>query len=236
MEGFKGFPAKMEFTPLPNIFLSALLPKITDMAELKATLYLMAVLYRKRGYPRFVTHNELTGSTGLMSSLSGSEKPSEEALRDALKMASERGTFIHVTTEKDGVSEDIYFLNTEADRRVVEKVKNGEIELGGRKVGRQAPAPAEEMPNIYALYEQNIGLLTPMIAEELKDAEKVYPEEWIKDAFKEAVANNKRNWRYIARILERWTTEGKKDGAYQRYSKTDPDKYIKGKYGHMVRR
>ena len=79
-------------------------------------------------------------------------------------------------------------------------------------------------------------MLTPMIAEELREAEKLYPEGWIRDAIKEAVSLNKRSIRYIVRILERWSAEGKSDGTYRRYSKTDPDKYIKGKYGHIVRR
>jgi DnaD/phage-associated family protein len=80
-------------------------------------------------------------------------------------------------------------------------------------------------------------MLTPMVAEELKEAEKLYPQDWIGDAIKEAVNQNKRNWRYISAILERWSTEGRGDGTYRRdFKKTDPDKYIKGKYGHMVQR
>ena len=80
-------------------------------------------------------------------------------------------------------------------------------------------------------------MLTPMIAEELKEAEKLYPKTWIRDAIKIAVNQNKRKWYYISTILERWTAEGKSNGAYRRDSKKeDPDKYIKGKYGHMVRR
>ena len=92
--------------------------------------------------------------------------------------------------------------------------------------------------DIFTLYEQNIGMLTPLIADELREAEKQYPETWIKDAIKEAVALNKRNWRYIARILEHWSTEGKDDGTHRGNLKknTDPDKYIRGKYGHMVQR
>ena len=96
----------------------------------------------------------------------------------------------------------------------------------------------EEKPSIFALYEQNIGLLTPMIAEELKEAEKLYPVSWIEEAFKEAVSLNKRNWRYIARILERWASEGKESGEFRRDSKEEkgPSRYLKGKYGHLVRR
>jgi len=94
----------------------------------------------------------------------------------------------------------------------------------------------EETPNIFVLYEQNIGMLTPMIAEELREAEEQYPGEWIEDAIREAVNLNKRSWRYIVRILERWTTDGRDENAQRGTGKTDPDKFIKGKYGHMVQR
>ncbi len=91
--------------------------------------------------------------------------------------------------------------------------------------------------NIFALYEENIGLITPMIAEEIKEAEKLYPQSWINDAFIEAVNANKRSWRFISFLLERWSTEGKKNGTYQRNLKTtDPDKYFKDKYGRFFQR
>ena len=66
-----------------------------------------------------------------------------------------------------------------------------------------------ERPNIFVLYEQNIGLLTPLIADQLKDAADQYPQEWIEAAFREAVQHNKRNWSYISAILRRWETEGR---------------------------
>ncbi len=67
-------------------------------------------------------------------------------------------------------------------------------------------------PGIFALYESNIGPLTPMIADALQDAEKTYPPDWIKDAIALAVENNKRNWRYCETILKRWQAGGKDDG------------------------
>jgi DNA replication protein len=239
MKEFNGFPAKMQFTSIPNVFFSSLLPQISDIAELKTTLHVFELLYHKRGYPRFTTYKELLGSTSLISSLRQGTKPPDEALREALEMATKRGTVLHIVLDRDGVSEDVYFLNTESDRRVVAKIRNGELALSGMKAGEQAHSDveAEPQPDIFTLYEQNIGMLTPMIAEELKEAEKLYPEAWIKDAIKEAVNHGKRKWSYISAILEHWSAEGKSDGTYQRdFKKTDPDKYIKGKYGHMVRR
>ena len=86
--------------------------------------------------------------------------------------------------------------------------------------------------NIYELYEENIGALTEIISEELKAAEELFTEKWVKDAIREAVRANKKSWRYIAGILENW----KKDGRGKKIKKDDPDKYIKGHLGHMVNR
>jgi DnaD/phage-associated family protein len=236
MEQFRGFPAKMQFTPLPNLFFSSLLPQISDIIELKTTLHIFWSLYGKRGYPRFTTYQELLSNKSLMSGLKEAAQSPAKALRQALEMATKRGTILHMILDRDGVPEDIYFLNTKSDRQVMAKIRNGELILSGLKAGGQADIETEELPDIFTLYEQNIGMLTPMIAEELREAEKLYPETWIRDAIKAAVNQNKRKWSYISAILERWSAEGRSDGTYQRDSKTDPDKYIKGKYGHMVRR
>jgi DnaD/phage-associated family protein len=237
MKQFSGFPARTEFTPLPNAFFSGLLPRIDDIAELKTTLHVLAALYRKKGYPRFVTFSELLGNDSLMHSLRGAVKSADESLREALKMATERGTLLHLVAETGDSAEDIYLLNDESGRQAVAKIESGTLRLSGLKAVKQTGVKAEELPDIFTLYEQNIGILTPMIADELSDAEKLYPESWIKDAVKEAALHNKRNIKYILKILESWAVEGRSDGTYRRHpKKTDPDKYIKGKYGHMVRR
>ncbi|MBA7637690.1 hypothetical protein ES703_45336 [subsurface metagenome] len=239
MKQFSGFPARMQFTPVPNLFFSSLLPQIKDVAELKTTLHIFWSLYGKRGYPRFITYRELLTDKSLMSSLREGEKPAGEILGAALEMAVKRGTILHLVLDSDGAPEDVYFLNSQADRRAVAKIKNGELVLAGLKAGGQArpDVDTEAPPDIFTLYEQNVGMLTPMIADELREAEKLYPGTWIGEAIKEAVSLNKRSWRYIERILERWAEEGRSDGTYRGDSKkTDPDKYIKGEYGHMVQR
>ncbi|MBA7684328.1 hypothetical protein ES703_92721 [subsurface metagenome] len=237
MKQFTGFPAKMEFTPLPSLFFSTLLPQISDMAELKTTLHLLGALYRKRGYPRFITYRELLANRSLMRGLKEGAKPPEEVLRQALEMATKRGTFLHLVLDRDGAPEDIYFLNTDSDREIMVKIQNGELALAGLKTGGPTPVDTEEQPDIFTDYEDNIGMITPRIADELREAEKLYPKTWIRDAIKEAVNQNKRKWSYISAILERWLSEGKGSGTYKRdLKKTGPDKYIKQKYGHMVRR
>ncbi|MFL5691222.1 MAG: DnaD domain-containing protein [Ktedonobacteraceae bacterium] len=66
-----------------------------------------------------------------------------------------------------------------------------------------------DRPNIFRLYEQNIGIITPLIADHLRDAADLYPMEWIERAFREAVQHNIRKWSYISAILRNWETEGK---------------------------
>jgi DNA replication protein len=235
MKEFSGFPSggRLEFTPVPNVFFSDLLADINDIDELKTTLHVMAALYRKKGYPRYVSFSELLENASLMQALHGSE----ESLREALQKAMKTGTLLSLSVSGDRADETIYLLNNEADRQALAKIESGELKLPGWKTTAKVTVQAETLPDIFTLYEQNIGMLTPMIADELRDAERIYPLGWIRDAIKEAVLHNKRNIKYINKILESWSVEGRGDGTYKRDSqKTGPDRFIKGKYGHMVRR
>ena len=181
MKPFSGFPARMRFTPVPNPFFSSLLPQITDIAELKTTLHIFWALYGKKGYPRFTTYRELAGNKGLMSSLGQGKKPPDEALGGALEMAVKRGTILRMVLERDGAAEDIFFLNTESDRGVVAKIQKGELTLPGLKVGGKAQDfETERLPDIFTLYEQNIGMLTPLIAEELQEWEMTFSQQLIR--------------------------------------------------------
>jgi DNA replication protein len=238
MKQFAGFPVRMEFTPVPNILFSAVIPEIDDIAELKAVLYIIKALYQKRGHLRFVTAGELAGDISLMQGLKGEGESPAAKMTQALTRAVKRGILLHLAVVRDGAVVDIYFLNTGANRQNIAKIKSGELTPEGIKLGEQPPAGIEAPPDIFTLYEQNIGVLTPMIAEELREALKLYPEPWIGEAIKEAVSLNKRSWRYIARILERWSAEGRADGVHRRHPSwnADSDKYIKGPYGHLVQR
>ena len=132
-----------------------------------------------------------------------------------------------------------YFFNTARSRKIVSELQGGELvpvsllatqdgasveqalayeEIGpGEPARRTGPLRGHERasqvqierPNIFTLYEQNIGLLSPLIADELRDAADTYPAEWIETAFREAVLHNKRKWSYIRAILRRWETEGR---------------------------
>lgn len=63
--------------------------------------------------------------------------------------------------------------------------------------------------NIFKLYEHTVGILTPMMADELRQAEKDYPAEWLPEAFLLAEKANVRKWNYILAILKKWKTDGR---------------------------
>jgi DnaD/phage-associated family protein len=229
---FPGFPARSRLTPLPELFFSRLLPETDSLTELKVVLHIFWRLYQKKDSPKFITYDDLLSDETLMAGLAGTAG-SAEVLRGALDSAVSRGALLHAVLEDSGQPQDAYLINSEASRNAVSALQRGASSMPAQ---RQAPGtPA--VPNIFTLYEQNIGLLTPMIVEELKEAESLYPAAWIEDAFREAAALNKRSWRYIARILERWSVEGKGSGESGRDSKKKrgPERYLGGRYGHLVR-
>ena len=61
---------------------------------------------------------------------------------------------------------------------------------------------------VFILYEDNIGMVTPIIAEQIKEAVTQYSVNWIKKAIDKAVKNNVRKWVYVAKVLENWKVKG----------------------------
>ena len=67
------------------------------------------------------------------------------------------------------------------------------------------------LATISKAYSSEIGLITPMIADELREASTEYPVKWTLDAIHESAINNKRGWKYILAILKRWKEQGNQE-------------------------
>jgi DNA replication protein len=232
MKGFTGFPpGKTRLISLPEAVFSTLLPLIDNLAELKVTLHCYWRLSQGQGRVRFVRRQDLIMDSVLLDGLKGELVEDPVGLIDeGLERAVNRGTLLHVQAERDGEAENWYFANTPKGRATV-----GQIERGEWPDEMQAvPRTEVTRPNIFVLYEQNIGLLQPLIADELRQAQRDYPAEWIEEAFRLAAEANVRRWSYVRAILERWSTEGKSDGTSQRDSEADYRRYTKGKYADYI--
>ena len=178
MIGFSGFPeGKLGLTNIPDLFFSELLPHIEDMPELKVTLYAFWALSRKEGAVRFLRLTDFSSDELFMKGMGPDHTTRMKALEAGVQMAVARGTLLLVTTESPDGRIELFFLNTEKGRASVEGIKNGQW-LPNLEEG-QPTTLIINRPNIFVLYEQNIGALTPMIADELRDAEKTYSYDWI---------------------------------------------------------
>ena len=209
------FPAHTRYTPVPDPLLGPLLEEIQDLAELKCVMRVVYLLHRRRGASRCISEGEVLSDRVLLAGLGGPSPEAKDAIRRGLGQAAARGVLLAVRLERDGAARRLLFLNDEAGRRAVERLRGA----GGlRDDDVHEPPPAGPRPNIFRLYEENIGMLTPILADDMKEAEREYPQEWIEDAFKLAVARNARNWRYVQATLRRWASEGRDDGEPGRHT------------------
>ncbi len=202
MSPFDGFTSSETFTSVPDT-LCRLLGEIDDINELKLTLYVLWRIEHIEGAFRQICRSEMLEDDHFM----GSMTPAE--LDAGLNKAIERGTLLRVDNPDGG----FYFLNSPRGRASADAMRKGNWR------GSVAPSqPPREVPNIFKLYEENIGPLIPMIADTLRDAEKMYTPEWIADAIELSVKLNKRNWKYIEAILRRWKEEGRAEKQNRRNS------------------
>jgi len=151
---------------------------------------------------------------------------SAEETMSGLGKAEARGSILKSTHE----AEVFYFLNSPRGRAAAEAFAKGQW----RESARILSSPPVERPNVFKLYEENIGALTPLIADALKDAEDLYEPEWIADAIELAVKNNKRNWKYCEAILKRWKEEGRGEKQNRRDTEKDRRKYVEGEYSDFI--
>jgi DNA replication protein len=232
MQGFAGFSGFSEGglrgVPLPESFFSELLPLVDHLGELKVTLYAFWCLGRKTGDYRFLMREDFAEDDVLMRGLSASPRQAEEALDDALERAEARGTLLHVIVEDNQATRGLYFMNTPRGREAVEKLTRG---AWRPEAFEQAVFRLSQMrSNVFSLYEQNIGALTPMISEELADLAATYPAQWIEDAIRIAVKNNVRRLKYIIAVLERMRAQGR----YEQETLTDAEPDLSRYDGYLA--
>ena len=188
MKTFSGFASGSKAVSLPEQFFSELLPLIDDVLELKVTLACLRQFDQKSGLAKWTTPDELSGDL------------TDADVTAGLAKAIERGTVVEAV-DRSGAR--WLFLNDELGRAAAESIRHG---------GSIEEAPAVKLrPNIFTLYEQSIGALSPLIADQLRDAEKEFAPQVIEEAFEEAARQNVRSWAYVRKILDSRGRNGKRD-------------------------
>ncbi len=213
-EGFVGNPDSL--IRLPERFFTELLPQLTHIEDLQLLLYMFWHLEQQEGAIRYFRREDLTGDPALMAMIG-----SEAALDSTL------GRMVTLGAVLEGpipwMDEIYYFINGPQGRIALQAIARGEWKESGL---RQQPIHlTPQRPNIFKLYEDNIGPITPMLAEVLKEDEATYPAEWIEEAVRIALTRNVRNWKYIQAILKRWKEEGHGNEQNRRDDSQDPGSY-----------
>ena len=232
-EGFAGFPGIAKATAIPNLFFAAILPRLEEPADLLAFLWVARLAQEQRSEPRFVNADQVWTAPGARESferLGGGR----EGLARGLERCAAAGALLALNLAGPGGEETVYFVNTPASRRAVGRARAGELRLKPETVA-VAPPP-EPRPGIFRLYEENVGTITPLVGERLLEAVDLYPADWIEEAFRTAAELNVRNWKYIERILKRWSEEGRRDEGAEGDSFEDRKRrYLGGSFGPAAR-
>lgn len=151
----------------------------------------------------------------------GARSPSDQNDQPAIKMINQRSDAAeadYIITTTTNVVVDNYnnktlsssssSAPTEPDLSLTDNSNQNEPQQPAAPPTVQPDAVAEGYPDLVRLYENNIGLVTPIMSGTLKTALRTWPREWIERALEIAVRNEKRTWRYVEGILANWTREG----------------------------
>jgi DNA replication protein len=207
---FPGFSEELtNHIRIPEQFFRQVLPEVDNLDELKLTLYVFWRLERMEGTFHYLRISDIMKDLRLVQSFRADPDKAQSAIMSALKSAIKRGTLLQSDISADEGKDKLICLNSPKGRAALAAIQRGEWRANYN--ANPSVDIYSEHPNIYQLYEANIGPLTPLIADALRDAEKSYQANWIEDAFQIAVERNKRNWHYIEAILHRWQEGGRDD-------------------------
>ena len=207
MNTFEGFPpGKINSIKIPETFFSEGLSIIQDKNELKLMLFFFWAFSQQEQSIKYLQEEELFESQPLKETLSSNQF--KKTLKDTLKLAIQHN-FVLTGKPKRNKKITLYFLNSARSRAALEALKNGTWEP--EETDHLPFASDQQAPKktIYQIYEENIGPLTPLIADDLKTAQEIYSAQWIQEAIHLAIQGNVRNWNYTEAILRSWKKEGK---------------------------
>jgi DNA replication protein len=228
---------------IPRDFFEHVLPRVRDLAEMKVILVVFRLAAERRNGQPFVSEEAVYSDRPLLDGLrmQGSAKPPYDEIRRGIDLAVAHDALVRFSLGDDETGEYWVMAASAENRLVLSEIQRGVRPFPNRALPGGVPPRIDiERPNVFRLYEQNVGLVTPIIADQLIEALELYPELWIDEAIAEAVSYNRRNWRYIQRILDRWATEGRGNetdrGHKSASGSLDPDKYLRGKYASLFKR
>lgn len=210
-------PVTRRHASVPVAFLEDVAPAITSMEEMQVSLAVFRLVAGLEGEETPVAERMILRDAALRGSLrrDGIAGDADERIRQGVDLAVGRGTLLRFVAVRGSRETVWYYVNTPVNRATVASMQRGALAPPAIVwEGQSAPTINVDRPNAFRMYEQNIGPLTPLIADQISRAVEEYPGDWIEDAISEAVTYNRRSWRYILRILENWTATGRRESDF----------------------
>ena len=202
-QSIKGFPLPDDYatTRVPNTVLGRVLSSINDADEIKLILRAVWLLEHQRGYPRYITRDDLRRDRALSVAI-----PDQSDFDRILKSAIKHGVFVEVSINNSAC---LMFNTASAQRASFDDSATAEVANNDSDAnGWETPAAIIAPSDAFRAYEENIGILSPMIRQNILSALEDFTDEDITHAIRIAVENESRSWAYVSGILRRWTHEG----------------------------
>ncbi len=197
--------------PIPREFLTERIASIDDPAELHVTLAVFRLAADSGTTPPAASEDAVLRDRVLAQTFHEDRKSSKltQRIRRGLQYATARDSIVQIVLSSSELGDERWYVPASDENRAA--IASILAEPGSWPVPGSERSIVATAPSIFSQYEKNIGMLTPLLTDQIETAMELYPLAWIEDAILEAVTYNKRNWRYVQRILENWSVNGRGD-------------------------
>lgn len=161
-------------------------------------------LFREEDGVRLVDEVELLTNSRLLEVIesTGSQTATSRIIR-ALNRSVRRGALVRMWVGEEGAQRTRYVMPAGGSTSTARSPRRADsAEVDGAETVRRYDATA---PSVFRAYEDAVGMLTPLVADQIQQALQRHPAEQVLDAIREAVRTNRRNWRYIQHVLQNWS-------------------------------
>ena len=204
------FKTGQKMIPVPAQLFTEILPRLHNESQLRATLYTWYAIASKGSGQRYVYLSQLLTDPVLLSWFT--HLGGKNGIRHGLDLSCKEGVFLQLRIDED---DKILAPNDESGARLITDLKadlkSESVAHHNQSRGSNPETDYEKtvVSNVIEKYENEIGMLTPVIADMIAIAEQTYPTTWILEALDIAAQSNARSWKYVTAILARWKNEGK---------------------------
>ena len=200
------FKTGQKMIPVPAQLFTEILPRLHNESQLRATLYTRYAIMSKGSGQRYVYLSQLLTDPVLLSWFT--HLGGKNGIQRGLDQSCREGIFLQLQIGED---DKILAPNDESGARLITDMKSESVAHHNQSRDSSPETNYERtvVSNVVEKYENEIGMLTPVIADMIAIAEQMYPTTWILEALDIAAQSNARSWKYVTAILARWKNEGK---------------------------